>query len=173
MPAAGPRWPLTGGNEKHFSQTDSDVTFPWSLSMGPYCLLEPVNLWSELPWWFSGKESACNAGDAGLIPGLGRSSGEANGKPLQNFCLDNPTDRGAWRATVRGIGKSRTRQQLSRQGARFLCVESVYRKLPATFLFTSSKEKLSKNKQWVMRSRNEESRNKAWNMRMTSTGKKL
>ena len=161
MPAAGPWWPLTGGNEKHFSQTDSDVTFPWSLSMGPYCLLEPVNLWSELPWWFSGKESACNAGDAGLIPGLGRSSGEANGKPLQNFCLDNPTDRGAWRATVRGIGKSRTRQQLSRQGARFLCVESVYRKLPATFLFTSSKEKLSKNKQWVMRSRNEESRNKA------------
>ena len=56
-----------------------------------------------------GKESACNAGDAGLIPGLGRSSGEANGKPLQNFCLENPMDRGAWWTTVHGVTKSQTR----------------------------------------------------------------
>ena len=43
-----------------------------------------------------GKESACNAGDLGLIPGLGRSPGEGNGNPLQYSCLENPLDRGAW-----------------------------------------------------------------------------
>ena len=42
-----------------------------------------------------GKESACNAGDLGLIPGSGRSPGEGNGKPLQYSCLENPMDRGA------------------------------------------------------------------------------
>ena len=43
-----------------------------------------------------GKASACNAGDPGLIAGLGRSPGEGNGNPLQHSCLENPTDRGAW-----------------------------------------------------------------------------
>ena len=56
-----------------------------------------------------GKESACNAGDLGSIPGLGRSSGEGTGNPLQYSCLENPTDRGAWRATVHGVAKSQTR----------------------------------------------------------------
>ena len=56
-----------------------------------------------------GKMSACNAGDLSLILGLGRSPGEGNGNPLQNSCLDNPMDRGAWRATVHGVTKSRTR----------------------------------------------------------------
>ena len=42
------------------------------------------------------KESACNAGDLGLIPGLGRSPGEGNGNPLQYSCLENPMDRGAF-----------------------------------------------------------------------------
>ena len=46
------------------------------------------------------KESACNAGDLGLISGSGRSSGERNGNPLQYSCLDNPMDRGAWQATA-------------------------------------------------------------------------
>ena len=55
------------------------------------------------------KESACNAGDVGLIPGLGRSPGEGNGNPLQYSCLENPMDRRAWWATVHGIAKSRTR----------------------------------------------------------------
>ena len=61
--------------------------------------------------WLSGKESACNAGDmrdAGLIPNLGRSPREVNGNPLQYSCLENPMDRGAWGATVRGITKSDT-----------------------------------------------------------------
>ena len=51
----------------------------------------------------NGKESACNAGDLGSILGLGRSSGEGNGNPLQYSCLGNPMDRGAWRATVHGV----------------------------------------------------------------------
>ena len=56
----------------------------------------------------SGKASACNAGDtgdSGLIPALGRSPGEENGSPLQYSCLENPTDRGAWGATVHGVEK--------------------------------------------------------------------
>ena len=49
------------------------------------------------------KEFACDAGDPGLIPGLGRSSGEGNGNALQCSCLENPMERGAWRATVHGV----------------------------------------------------------------------
>ena len=51
------------------------------------------------------KESACNAGDPGSIPGLGRSPGEGNGNPCQYSCLGNPMDRGAWPATVHGVVK--------------------------------------------------------------------
>ena len=53
------------------------------------------------------EESACNAGDPGLIPGLGRFSGEGNGNPLQYSHLENPMDRGAWQATVHGIARVR------------------------------------------------------------------
>ena len=56
-----------------------------------------------------GKESACNAGDPGSIPGLERSPGEGNGNPLQYACLENPIDRGVWRATVHGVTKVWTR----------------------------------------------------------------
>ena len=52
------------------------------------------------------KEFACNAGEPGSIPGLGRSSGEGNGNPLQYSCLENPMDRGSWQATVHGVAKS-------------------------------------------------------------------
>ena len=52
------------------------------------------------------KASACNAGDLGSIPGLARSPGEGKGNPLQYSCLENPTDRGAWRATVHGATES-------------------------------------------------------------------
>ena len=58
-----------------------------------------------------GIESACNAGDArdsGLIPGLGRSPGEGHGNPLQYSFLENPMERGAWRATVHRVTKSQT-----------------------------------------------------------------
>ena len=55
-----------------------------------------------------GKESACNAGDLGLNPGLERSPGEGDGYPLQYSCLENPMDREAWWATVHGVQKSPT-----------------------------------------------------------------
>ena len=66
----------------------------------------------KIPWWLNSKDSACSAearGDAGLIPGSGRSPGEGNGNPLQCFCLGNPMDRGAWRGTVRRVTKSWSR----------------------------------------------------------------
>ena len=67
-----------------------------------------------LPLWFSGKESACNAGDTGSIPGLGRSPGRVHGTPLQYSCLENQMDRGAWRATAHSVQKRQTRlNQLS------------------------------------------------------------
>ena len=56
-----------------------------------------------------GKESACNVGDLGLIPGLGISSGGGHGNPLQYSCLKNPMERGAWWATIHGVAKSWTR----------------------------------------------------------------
>ena len=55
------------------------------------------------------KESACNAGDPGSIPGSERSPGEGNGNILQHSCLENSTDRGAWQATVHGDAKTWTR----------------------------------------------------------------
>ena len=55
-----------------------------------------------------GKESACNAGDLGSIPGLGRSSGRGHGNPLQYLAWIIPMDRGAWWATVHGVTKSQT-----------------------------------------------------------------
>ena len=54
------------------------------------------------------KESACNAGDLGLIPGSGRAPGEGNGNLLQYSCLENYMNRGAWWDTVHGITKSLT-----------------------------------------------------------------
>ena len=69
------------------------------LTKSPGCplgqvLLTPIT--EEFPGGSDGKASAYNAGDSGLIPGLGRSSGEGNDKPLQYSCLENPMDGGAW-----------------------------------------------------------------------------
>ena len=63
----------------------------------------------DFPGSSDGKASAYNAGDLGSIPGSGRSPGEGNGNPLQYSCLENPMDGGAWKATVHGVAKSRTR----------------------------------------------------------------
>ena len=51
------------------------------------------------------KESACNSGDSGLIPGLGRSPGEENGNALQYSCLENSMDTGAWRAIAHEVAR--------------------------------------------------------------------
>ena len=73
------------------------LEFPW---------LEVANI--GFPSGSDGKESACNAGDLGSMPGLGRSPGEGNGNPLQYSYLENSMDREAYQATVYGITKSQT-----------------------------------------------------------------
>ena len=64
-----------------------------------------IQLDHGLPWWLSGEEYACQVGDVGSLPELGRSPGEGNGNPLQYSCLVNPMDRGAWLATVHRVTK--------------------------------------------------------------------
>ena len=80
------------------------------------------------------KESAFNVGNPGFIPGLGRCPGEGNGNPLQYSCLGNPLDRGAWRALVHEIAKSRT--WLSNEHTASIMVASqvklVIKNLPAS-----------------------------------------
>ena len=66
----------------------------------PHCATAP-----PAPGGSDSKESACNAGDLGSIPGSGKSPGEGNGNPLQYSCLENPVDRGAWQATVLGVAR--------------------------------------------------------------------
>ena len=66
----------------------------------------------NFPGGSDGKMSACNAEDLSSIPGSGRYPGEGNGNPLQYSCLENSIDGGAWWATVHGVAKCRTRQQL-------------------------------------------------------------
>ena len=71
-------------------------------------LLTPVFL--GFPGGSIGKESACNVGDLGLTPGLGRSPGGGHGNPVQYPCLMSPMDRGAWQATVHRVVESDTTQ---------------------------------------------------------------
>ena len=66
------------------------------------------------------KESACNAGGPGLIPGSGRSPGEGNGNPLQYSCLKKTMDRGAWWATVHEVTKSQIGLSIHTGGS--LCI---------------------------------------------------
>ena len=90
------------------------ILVPQSQSSSPimqYTILQvlfgPLHF-NLVPGGSDGKASACNVGDLGWIPGLGRSPGEGNGNPLQYSCLENPMDRGAWWATVHGVAKSWT-----------------------------------------------------------------
>ena len=72
------------------------------------CVLILVYLWIifSFPGGLVVKNTPAKAGDEGLIPGSGRSPGEGNGNPRQYYCLENPMDRGAWRAIVHGVAKS-------------------------------------------------------------------
>ena len=63
-----------------------------------------------LPWWLSCEEPTCSAGDPGSVPELGRFPGGEQGNPLQYSGLENPMDRGAWRATVHGVIESQTQK---------------------------------------------------------------
>ena len=67
---------------------------------------------ASFPGGARGREPTCQAGEArgmGLISGLGRSPEVGNGNPFQDYCLENPMDRGAWYATAHGVAESRTR----------------------------------------------------------------
>ena len=72
-------------------------------------LCDTVNLSRGFLGGSDGKQSAHNAGDPGSIPGLGKFPGEGNGYALQYSYLENPLDRGAWRATVPGVAENRMR----------------------------------------------------------------
>ena len=65
-------------------------------------------MYTGFPGSSAGKESACSAGDPGLLLGLGRSPGGGHGNPLQYSRLENPMDRGVWQAAVHGVTESRT-----------------------------------------------------------------
>ena len=67
-----------------------------------------THYYTGFPSGSESKEPACNVGDPGSIPGLGRSPGEGNGNPLQYSCLKNPMDSRAWQNTVHGVTKRRT-----------------------------------------------------------------
>ena len=87
-----------------WKKTKSIAAGSWKLSAPGEDVKRPhFLLWSYRLIGFPGhsdsKESACNVGDKDSIPGSGRSPGEGNGDPLQYSCLENPMDRGAWRAT--------------------------------------------------------------------------
>ena len=85
----------------HSSEDTLAVTqFPAPSSGAPFAHPErPLGF----PYISVGRESTCNAGDPGSIPGSRRSPGEGNGNPFQYSCLENLMDRGAWRATVHGV----------------------------------------------------------------------
>ena len=81
-------------------------------SVMAYMRKEPNEEWDFLyvsfPGGSDGKESACNEGDLGSIPGSKRSPEEGNGSPLKYSWLENSMDRGAWQAIVHGVAKSQT-----------------------------------------------------------------
>ena len=93
-------------------ESTDNISLIWSIS-----LLHSFNFYYEnlrayiqgFPGGSGDKESACNAGDPGLIPGFRRSPGEGNGDLLQYSCLGNPMDRGAWQAKVQGVTQNQTR----------------------------------------------------------------
>ena len=105
----GPRW-LCG--VVHFSTLVIFVLWQnaFGCSRAPNChlILSSTYMLSGFPGGSEGKVSACNAGDLGSIPGLGRSPREGNSNPLQYSCLENPMDGRAWWATVHGVRKSWT-----------------------------------------------------------------
>ena len=88
--------------------------FPWDIYVSVkviiyfFWYIVRVDIIKSFPGGSNSKESTCNEGDQGLIPGLGRSSGGGNGKPFQYSCLENSMDKGACQAIVHGVANSQT-----------------------------------------------------------------
>ena len=86
----------TAAQPAHQRPQHSVCRRPWFVSLASKPLLAKKKKKNQpFPGGSEDKASARNAGDPGLVPGLGRSPGEGNGNPLQDYCLENPTDRGA------------------------------------------------------------------------------
>ena len=106
-------WAFPGSSADKESTCNAECRRPWFdswVGKSPWRrgrLPTPVLL--GFPGGSDSKEPACHVGDLGLIPGLGRSPGGGYGNPLQYSGLENPLDRGAWRATVHGVARSLTR----------------------------------------------------------------
>ena len=83
------------------------LPFLWHLYSSEICNMYDLIYLNE--YTHLGKESACNVGELGSIPGLGRCPGEENGYPLQYSSLENSMDRGAWWASVYSVTQSQTR----------------------------------------------------------------
>ena len=100
-----------------------------------------VHVCRDFPGSSVGKESACNTGDTGSVPELGRSHGEGPGNPLQYSCLENCMNRGAWHAIANGVAESRT--QLKRLSRHVHTCECVCVALHADIFFqTSGRERI-------------------------------
>ena len=86
--------------------------FPLKFTASPVYDEKKVRTFNPSPQGFpggsDGKESTCNEGDPGSVPGSGRCPGEGSGYSLQYSCLGNPMNRGAWWATVHGVAKGQT-----------------------------------------------------------------
>ena len=91
-----------------FSPDSSARLFPCQSDLTLKVSLHLISLHLSFPCGSVGKESTCKAGDPGLIPGWGRSSGEGNGNPLQYSCLENSMERRVWWTVVHGVAKSHT-----------------------------------------------------------------
>ena len=111
-----PALPAFGVSVFHFSHSDRPavrlvvICISWmakavDISHGLIFICVPSFMSVAIPGGPDSKESACSAGDSGLIPGSGRSPGEGNGNPLQYSCLENSMDRGAWQTAVHGVAE--------------------------------------------------------------------
>ena len=104
-------WPLLMSSEGRLGHSYILMLY-LSFALSPVTKIVSYILWksvlrnSGLPQGLSGKEPACRTGNPGSDPGLGRSPGGGHGNPLQYSCLENPIDRGAWRAMVHRVTKS-------------------------------------------------------------------